>query len=224
MQAHVTSLTIRNRGSRVEGDGYGHVAEIGRCMLDNDEMFGKRDEGARPDSRSVGGLANVSARPGARAQAPTQPDPERAPVSVEDHRGSKLVVGPNIKMKGVEVTDCDTLVVEGDIEASLDSRVVQIKESGLFKGSAGMDIAEIWGSFEGDLTARKQLIIHPTGRVSGYIRYAQIKVEEGGEISGEVSTLAEAPERKTAAAPSRPGAVQSSAAVSKPRSRSGART
>lgn len=193
-------------------------------MFNNDEMFGKRDEGARIDPHSVSGHPNVSGRTGARAQAPTRPDPEPAPSSVEDQPGSKLVVGPNIKMKGVEVTDCDTLVVEGDIEASLDSRLVQIKENGLFKGSAGMDIAEIWGTFEGDLTARKQLIIHPTGRVTGYIRYAQIKVEEGGEISGEVSTLAEAPERKNAATLSGPEATRSSAPVLRPRNRSGVRT
>ena len=38
--------------------------------------------------------------------------------------GSKLTVGPNIKLKGVEITDCDTLVVEGRMEATLDSRVL----------------------------------------------------------------------------------------------------
>jgi hypothetical protein len=27
--------------------------------------------------------------------------------------GTKLIVGPNIKLKGVEIDDCDTLVVEG---------------------------------------------------------------------------------------------------------------
>ena len=192
-------------------------------MFNSDGMFGKRDEAPRTEPRSATGFPNLSARAAARPQAPSQPEPESAPASVE-HVGSKLVVGPNIKMKGVEVTDCDTLVVEGQIEASLDSRLVQIKENGLFTGSAGMDIAEIWGSFEGDLTARKQLIIHPTGRVKGYIRYARIKVEEGGEISGEISTLSAVPERENAAPPSEYAASKSSSAVSKPRSRVGAST
>src|SRR3546814_915010 len=49
------------------------------------------------------------------------------PVQTE---GSKLIVGRNIKLKGVEITDCDTLVVEGRVEASMDSRVIQIAESG----------------------------------------------------------------------------------------------
>ncbi len=33
---------------------------------------------------------------------------------------------------------------------------------------------------------RKQLVIHATGKVSGKIRYAKIKVEEGAELSGTI--------------------------------------
>jgi cytoskeletal protein CcmA (bactofilin family) len=36
---------------------------------------------------------------------------------------------------------------------------------------------------------RKQLVIHATGRVSGKIRYAKIKVEEGAELSGDLQML-----------------------------------
>ena len=102
---------------------------------------------------------------------------------------SRLIVGPDIKLKGVEITDCDTLVVEGRVEASMDSRVIQIAENGVFIGKVGIDIAEIRGRFEGELDARKQLVIRSTGRVSGKIRYGKITIEEGGEISGDVAGL-----------------------------------
>jgi cytoskeletal protein CcmA (bactofilin family) len=72
----------------------------------------------------------------------------------------------------------------------MDSRVVQIAEAGVFSGTVSIDVAEIRGRFEGELTARKQLVIYSTGRVSGRIRYGKIRIEEGGEVSGEVSTLA----------------------------------
>ena len=101
--------------------------------------------------------------------------------------GSKLTVGPNIKLKGVEITDCDTLVVEGLVEATMDSRVMQIAEQGAFKGSAEIDIAEIRGLFDGNLTVREKLVIHSTGKVTGKIRYGKIVVEEGGQLSGEIS-------------------------------------
>jgi cytoskeletal protein CcmA (bactofilin family) len=79
--------------------------------------------------------------------------------------------------------------VEGRVEASMDSRVIQIAEHGVYSGTVGIDVAEIHGRFEGELTARKQLIIHATGRVSGTIRYGKLTIEDGGEISGTISTL-----------------------------------
>lgn len=104
--------------------------------------------------------------------------------------GSRLIVGPDVKLKGAEILDCDTLVVEGRVEATMDSRVIRIAEAGAFSGKVGIDIAEIHGVFDGELTARQQLRIHSTGRVSGKIRYGRILIEEGGEVSGDVQPLA----------------------------------
>lgn len=100
--------------------------------------------------------------------------------------GSKLIVGPNIKLKGVEITDCDTLVVEGLVEATMDSRVMEIAEQGAFKGSAEIDIAEIHGQFDGNLTVRQKLVIYATGRVTGKIRYGKVVIEEGGQLTGDI--------------------------------------
>lgn len=107
-------------------------------------------------------------------------------VTTTEQGGSKLTVGPNIKLKGVEITDCDTLVVEGTVEATMDSRVIQITQQGAFHGSAEIDIAEIHGEFTGSLTVRQKLVIHSTGKVSGKIRYGKIVIEEGGQLSGEI--------------------------------------
>jgi len=108
-----------------------------------------------------------------------------APTAIEG--GSKLTVGPNIKLKGVEITDCDTLVVEGTVEATMDSRLMQIAASGAFKGSAEIDIAEIHGVFEGNLTVRQKLVIYATGKVTGKIRYGKLVIEEGGQLAGEIA-------------------------------------
>jgi len=108
---------------------------------------------------------------------------------LEERKESKLVVGHDIKIKGVEISDCDTLVVEGRVEATLDSRVLEIADHGVFQGTIAVDQAEIRGRFEGDLTVRKQLIIHSSGKVSGKIRYAKIRIEEGAELSGDLAVL-----------------------------------
>ncbi|MDX1375093.1 MAG: polymer-forming cytoskeletal protein, partial [Burkholderiales bacterium] len=124
--------------------------------------------------------------------APASPAPASASADAargEERKEAKLIVGPDIKMKGVEIADCDTLVVEGRIEATLDARVLQIASNGVFQGTVAVDVAEIHGALEGELTVRKQLVLHATGRVSGKIRYAKIKVEEGAELSGEIGML-----------------------------------
>ena len=107
-------------------------------------------------------------------------------ASAPPEGGSKLTVGPNIKLKGVEITDCDTLVVEGFVEATMDSRVMQIAEQGAFKGSAEIDVAEIRGEFNGNLTVRQKLVIYSTGKVTGTIRYGKLVIEEGGQLAGEI--------------------------------------
>ena len=124
---------------------------------------------------------------GSGQQNTAKPVSEAAPsTNTAKEGGSKLTVGPNIKLKGVEITDCDTLVVEGLVEATMDSRVIQIAEQGAFKGSAEIDVAEIRGEFNGNLTVRQKLVIYSTGKVTGIIRYGKLVIEEGGQLSGEI--------------------------------------
>ena len=103
--------------------------------------------------------------------------------------GSKLFIGVNIKLKGVEISDCDVLVIEGQVEATVNSKVMQIDQPGTLNGTALIDVAEIRGEFSGELTARARLVVHGTGRVSGTIRYGKLIVEEGGEVTGDVRRI-----------------------------------
>jgi cytoskeletal protein CcmA (bactofilin family) len=110
-------------------------------------------------------------------------------TSIEPGTGPRLTVGPNIKLKGAEINDCDTLVVEGHVEASMDSKTLEILKSGSYEGTVSIDIAEIHGKFSGNLTARKKLIVHSTGWVTGTVRYGSLLVSEGGVVSGDVASL-----------------------------------
>jgi cytoskeletal protein CcmA (bactofilin family) len=165
-------------------------------MLTKQNLFGQNDrlrrEPPRPGLAPSPTPAQTPAPEAPRAEsAPVMPEPAPAApmASAPEAKGSKLIVGPDIKLKGAEITDCDTLVVEGRVEASMDSRVIQIAENGSFHGTVGIDVAEIRGRFDGELTARKQLVIHATGRVSGKIRYGSIIVEQGAELAGDIGTL-----------------------------------
>ena len=161
-------------------------------MLQKDGFFRRREENTfRPNQTNAPAPA-PAANAAPAAPSETSSSTNRAEPRADERKEAKLVVGPQIKIKGVEISDCDTLVVEGRIEATLDSRVLEITEHGVFQGTIAVDNAEIHGRFEGELTVRKQLIIHATGKVSGKIRYAKIKVEEGAELAGEISVLEKA--------------------------------
>ncbi len=101
----------------------------------------------------------------------------------------KLIVGRDIFLNG-EIRTCDSLVVEGKVEAVLsDCRAIDIAPSGEFKGSAEIESADISGRFDGDLVVRQRLTIRATGKVLGKIRYGQLEIERGGVISGTVESL-----------------------------------
>ncbi|ACM32059.1 bactofilin family protein [[Acidovorax] ebreus] len=156
-------------------------------MAVQNPFFGKREPDtfqSRQPSSALGGTTTTTSTP--TAAPATRTAVSTASSATAEGSGSKLTVGPNIKLKGVEITDCDTLVVEGTVEATMDSRVIQITEQGAFRGSAEIDIAEIHGEFDGTLTVRQKLVIFSTGKVSGKIRYGKVVIEEGGQLSGEI--------------------------------------
>jgi len=141
---------------------------------------------SKPDAVSV----PYQTAPVSHTSSSKSETPAASAARADAQTGSRLIVGPDVKLKGAEIQDCDILVVEGRVEATMDSRVIQIAEHGAFSGKVGIDVAEVHGHFEGELTARSQLIIHSTGRVSGKIRYGKILIEEGGELSGDIASLA----------------------------------
>jgi cytoskeletal protein CcmA (bactofilin family) len=103
-----------------------------------------------------------------------------------------LTVGNDIILRG-EVTTCDRLVIEGKVDAKIsDVHTVEIAETGSFKGQAEVEEAEISGTFDGDIIVRGRLVIYSTGKVRGNITYGEIEIERGGEISGEIKTMANA--------------------------------
>lgn len=107
----------------------------------------------------------------------------------QESEQKKLIVGKDIVVNG-QIRTCDTLYVEGKVEAVLsDCKSMDIAASGEFSGSAEVEFADISGCFDGDLAVRSRLTIRASGRVLGKIRYAQLEVERGGVIAGQIEDL-----------------------------------
>ncbi len=175
-------------------------------MLKSEKFFGKRDSVTdvtvvpAASDKPVPTLTVAMPASSANGTASPVTAPRVVPASITNAHNasaaaaaagspdvrSKLTVGPNIKLEGVEITECYTLVVEGRVEATSDSRVIQISEKGAFIGTAEFDVAEIRGEFDGDLTVRQKLVVYSSGRVTGKVRFGKLVIEEGGQQSGDV--------------------------------------
>jgi cytoskeletal protein CcmA (bactofilin family) len=175
-------------------------------------MFGARKgdaEGETQDNAShrsdslpvaqprIAETSSVSPRMAAPAQvAPRNmgdiiPRAARRAHSVSDDRSSgdssrTLRVGKGLSVAG-EITSCDILVVEGKVEAKLnDGKLLEITESGQFRGSVEIENADIAGRYDGQLVVHGRLTVRSTGRISGMIKYGELEVNAGGQIIGEM--------------------------------------
>lgn len=142
------------------------------------------DQG-RPGGHSPGGMPSPGLS--SSSQSAGAKRLESATAALADRR--TLVVGRGIALAGT-ITDCERLVVEGTVEATVNQgSEILIAAGGVFRGEIEIDQADIHGTFDGTLTARDALVVRSTGRVLGIVRCRRLTVEEGGEVSGKVDML-----------------------------------
>src|SRR3546814_2559156 len=126
-----------------------------------------------------------------RGAADLPGSPARRPAPRSNIESKRLLVGKDISLSG-EITACDILVVEGTVEATLEqSQLLEVTDTGTFRGKVQIEEAVIAGTFEGTLTARDKLTVRSTGRIIGTVRFGQLEVELGGVIKGDTGPLDE---------------------------------
>ena len=143
-------------------------------------------------------LPNLTEKPTTISVSRVTPQTPTPVVGARDNKNEskndtkRLTVGRGISLNG-KISFCDRLVIDGKVEAELeDCHTVEVTENGTFKGAAEITGAEISGHYDGSLTVRENLLIRATGRVSGTVRYGKLHIEDGGEINGDVKSLASA--------------------------------
>ncbi len=175
-------------------------------------MFGRKDtpeETNETPEQEVAVTPSPAAprtvEPPRAAASPAQPMPGRRQepprvrrsgpserVGMLDHEERKLTVGKGLSLSG-EITACDVLVVEGKVEARLsDGKLLEITETGQFRGSVEIENADIAGRYDGDLTVHGRLTVRGTGRISGMVKYGELEVSAGGQIIGEMQVFGSA--------------------------------
>ena len=161
-------------------------------------LFKQNAQSGQPATAAAEGVSAVT-KPLSSPSVPSA-NLTRAPVApaadVPD-AGKRLIVGQGIQMKG-EITACDRLVVEGQVEVTLKAtRMLEIKPTGHFTGSCEVEEADVSGVYDGNLTVRGRLIVHAGGRVTGDISYGEIELERGAQITGKLSVRERASQGST---------------------------
>jgi cytoskeletal protein CcmA (bactofilin family) len=162
-------------------------------------MFGPRDknsksevqENAVEETASAPVAARTEAQSLPRASSPATtgrrlPEVSRRSSSSSADPGRKLIVGEGLSVSG-EITSCDILVVAGKVEAKVtDGKLLEINESGQFRGSVEIENADIAGRYDGQLVVHGRLTVRSTGRISGMVKYGELEINAGGQIIGEL--------------------------------------
>ena len=148
--------------------------------------------GSAPATASGVRAPSPAATPGAAAPAASAPA-ARGPGRTEAADRRTLVVGKGISLQGT-VSEAERLVIEGTMESQLlQAHELVIGHSGVFKGEAQVEDAEIAGTFDGSIHATGSLTIRATGRVIGMARSRRLSVEDGGQLSGKMEMITDTP-------------------------------
>ena len=99
------------------------------------------------------------------------------------------LIGSMISFRG-DLTGGGDLTIEGHVEGkvNLKNNNVVVGEKGYVKGDIYGTTITVEGWIQGNLYAEKQVVIKPSGKVSGAICAPQITLEEGSKFKGTVDT------------------------------------
>ncbi|MDI2113140.1 bactofilin family protein [Commensalibacter nepenthis] len=100
-----------------------------------------------------------------------------------------LAIGQGIRIQGV-IEDVETLIIEGTVETNtIKTKKIIVQKAGLLKGEVDSQDIEITGTLEGNIVAQGNLVVTATGRLIGKAKCRRLKVEDGGQITGQIEMI-----------------------------------
>ena len=87
------------------------------------------------------------------------------------------------------IKDCKNIEIRGYIKGELTADTVIIHPNGKFYGKLKTSSLEVHGDIQGNVTVKNLIDIKSTGKVSGNIRYGQLMVATGGDLSAELRNI-----------------------------------
>ena len=100
-----------------------------------------------------------------------------SPVSNTNSQQAALI-GPGVYFEGT-LQNCDEVVIDGTVKATIVADRILVRESGSFSGAATVNDAAVLGNFEGTLAASAKLTVNATGRRRNHQRPRCSKARPG---------------------------------------------
>ncbi len=101
------------------------------------------------------------------------------------NRANLSIIDKDLKIDG-SLTSRGKLIIKGSLKGRIDGEIVIIAKEGIVDSDARVSSMTIGGSFKGEITASKELIILSTGRCEGKVACKDLIVENGGILNAEV--------------------------------------
>jgi len=103
-----------------------------------------------------------------------------------------LFVGEGVIVKGTfEVPEM--AVVAGLVEGELNTKEVLVDTSGIVNGRINAEIVEVRGEVTQGLHVTNHLNVRSSAKITGLTQYAEMSVEKGAKLSGELRVIDPAP-------------------------------
>ncbi len=110
----------------------------------------------------------------------------RTDASTRDVGDVVSIIGPGMKVVG-DCTSDGTIRVEGQIEGSVKAaKSVVIGKEGVVLGDVVTQDAIVAGRVNGSISADSRIELQATCRIQGDIRSRRIKLDEGGQVDGQL--------------------------------------
>lgn len=179
-------LDLRGAAERREGVRPPSKPFRARPFFKGNLFTGKRAKGKKMSDRFSSDRSSFT--PQIPRRTPDIPSPSVLRTPGGDSDGKQLTIGKAVRVSG-EVSGCERLVVEGQVDATLkDVKFIEVTQNGAFKGDAEVENAIIAGNYEGSLKVSGHLEIAGSGTVKGTVSYKTIAVASGGQVLGTIES------------------------------------
>lgn len=103
------------------------------------------------------------------------------------HDGT-LIIGEGTILRA-KVSNCRQLEVSGYVDGEVETETLIVHRGGRCFGTIHAANADVSGTVQGRIGVRQLIHIHPTGDVSGSVRYGRLSMDAGGSLSAEVRNV-----------------------------------